>query len=275
MPEGHTIHRAALDQRPKLVGKRLAVTAPDGRYAEEARALDGRTLVGIEPVGKHLFYRFDGPGPNVVHVHLALFGSLRLHGAKESAPPEPRGAVRYRFAADGAALDLHGCRVADLIDDAAVAAIKDRLGPDPLCPKADAERVYDRMAKSPAPVAGLLMNQAVVSGLGNIFRAEILFRQRVHPLVKGRELGRERFDAIWRDSVILLKIGVKYGRIITIDRDYAKKTHGKPLSRLNGRQRFYVYKAEKCPFTGGPVETFELAGRTVYFSPAWQGERPS
>ena len=136
MPEGHTIHRAAKDQTPLLVGQALAVTAPDGRYTAEAAALDGRTLSAIEPVGKHLFYHFDGPSPNVVHVHLALFGKFRVHNLGRESP-EPKGAVRYRFVGNGHALDLHGCRVAELIDDAAVNAIKKRLGPDPLDPKAD------------------------------------------------------------------------------------------------------------------------------------------
>ena len=270
MPEGHTIHRAAKDQTPLLVGQKLAVTAPDGRHVDEAARLDGRTLVGIEPVGKHLFYRFDGPPPNLLHVHLALFGKFRLHDLANGLP-EPRGAVRYRMVGFRNALDLCGCRIAEVLDSDAADAILARLGPDPLDPKADAEKVFSRINKSVAPIGGLLMNQAVISGLGNIYRAEILFRQKVHPMVKGRELGRERFDNIWSEAVDLLKIGVRYGKIITVSREHAKKELNKTFSKLNGRERFYIYKHDVCPFTGGPVETFELAGRTVYFSPQWQG----
>ena len=247
------------------------MTAPDGRHAAEAGALDGRTLHGIEAVGKHLFYRFDGPPPNLLHVHLALFGKFRLHDLAGGLP-EPRGAVRYRLVSSRNALDLCGCRTAELLDSDAADAILARLGPDPLDSKADAEKVFSRISKSVAPVGGLLMNQAVISGLGNIYRAEILFRQKVHPLVRGRDLGRERFDDIWADAVALLKIGVRYGKIITVSREYAKRELKKTFSRLNGRERFYIYKHDACPFTGGPVETFEMAGRTVYFSPKWQGE---
>ena len=64
---------------------------------------------------------------------------------------------------------------------------------------------------------------------------------------------------------------MRYGKIITVSREYAKDALGKTFSRLNGRGRFYIYKHDVCPFSGGPVETFELAGRTVYFSPEWQG----
>ena len=270
VPEGHTIHRAARDQRPLMLGKPLVVTAPDGRHLDAAARLDGRAMTGIEPVGKHLFYRFDAPPPNRLHVHLALFGRLILYAGKTYPPPEPRGALRYRLDAGDAALDLHGCRTADLVDEDHVGSVKARLGPDPLASKPDPEPAWRRISKSKALIAGLLMDQSVVSGLGNIYRAEILFRQRIHPKKPGRDLTREQFDGLWRDAVDLLKLGVKYDRIITVTREFARERHGKPLSKLARRQRWYVYKQPTCPFTGGAVETFDLAGRTVYWSPAWQ-----
>lgn len=267
MPEGHTIHRAAQDQRPLLVGKTLAVTAPDGRYVDEARHLDGRSITAIEPVGKHLFYHFDARPPSVLHVHLALFGKFRLHMGEA---PAPKGAVRYRLDAGDVALDLHGARTAELLDDKGIAAIKNRLGPDPLNPEADVEKVWHRIHKSAAPIAGLLMDQAVVSGLGNIYRAEILFRQRVPTRTRGKALSREQFDRIWKDAVELLKVGVEHNRIITITPDFARSEYDKPFSELGNRERFYIYKKDRCPFTGGPIETYTLGGRTVYHSPRWQ-----
>ena len=197
-----------------LVGKRVAVTAPDGRCVKDAEVLDGRRVTGISPLGKHLFYHFDGGGRDALHVHLALFGKFRLFD--ERPPPEPKGAVRLRLDTGEHALDLHGCLVSEAIDQSAVQAIRDRIGPDPLDPKADAETVWRRVSKSSAPIAGLLMDQKVVSGLGNIYRAEVLFRQKVPPLMKGKELSREQFDGLWRDSVELLKVGVRYNRIITV-----------------------------------------------------------
>ena len=274
MPEGHTIHRAARDHRPALLGKPLRATAPDGRHADEAQMLDRATLAGVEPVGKHLFYRFDSPahGPLTLHVHLALFGKLRLYTGKSYPPPEPKGALRYRLDAGDAALDLHGCRASDLVTDAEADAIKARLGPDPLAAKPDPGRAWGRISKSRAPIAGLLMDQSVVSGLGNIYRAELLFRNRLAPRTPGREVSRERFDALWSDATALLKVGVRYDRIITVTPEFARERHGKPLSKLARRERWYVYKQPACPFTGGPVETFDLANRTVYWSPRWQTE---
>jgi endonuclease-8 len=267
VPEGHSIHRAARDQKPWLVGKRIQLTAPDGRCQEVASRLNGRELRRIEPVGKHLFYHFVGDEPHIVHVHLALLGNFRHY---KGDAPEPRGAVRLRFDSGDHVLDLHAARTAELLDDEAVHAIKARIGPDPLHPKADAEAVWRRIRKSPAPLGTLLMNQAVVSGIGNIYRSELLFRRRVHPRSPGRSLPRETFDELWRDTVDLMKIGVRYGKIITVDRDFAKKQYGKTFSKLKRREQFYVYKQPTCLMTGGPIETFDLANRTVYVSPQWQ-----
>ena len=228
-----------------LVGNRVVVTAPDGRCVGDAEVLDGRIVTGVSPLGKHLFYHFDGGGRDALHVHLALFGKFRLFD--ERPPPEPRGAVRLRLDTGTHALDLHGCLVSEAIDAEAVRAIRDRIGPDPLNPKADAEIVWRRISKSSAPIAGLLMDQKVISGLGNIYRAEVLFRQKVPPLMKGKELSREQFDGLWRDSVDLLKIGVRYNRIITVTRDYGKAAFGKTYARLGGRERWYVYKKPACP----------------------------
>ncbi|MEL7240343.1 MAG: DNA-formamidopyrimidine glycosylase family protein, partial [Planctomycetota bacterium] len=238
MPEGHTIHRAAQDQKPLFEGTKPTIIAPDGRYTKEAKKLSGKTITKIEPVGKHLFYHFDVRSPSILHVHLALFGKLRVYKNIDKKPaPEPKGALRYRLSTKTDALDLHGCRTADLKTEDEVAAVKARLGPDPLDPKADAERVWKRISKSAAPIGTLLMNQEVVAGLGNIYRAEVLFRQQVHPLVRGKDVTREQFDAIWADSVALLKIGVKYNKIITVSREHAKEVHGKTFSRLGGRER--------------------------------------
>ena len=75
MPEGHTIHRAARDQRPMLAGKVLDVSSPQGRFFEGAARLDGQTCVAVEAYGKHLIYRFAHD--ESLHIHLGLFGKFR------------------------------------------------------------------------------------------------------------------------------------------------------------------------------------------------------
>ena len=92
MPEGHTIHRAARDQRPMLVGKPLSIWSPQGRFEAGAAFLDGQTCTAIEAFGKHLIYRFGED--QALHVHLGLYGRFR---AAKTPAEEPRGAVRVRL----------------------------------------------------------------------------------------------------------------------------------------------------------------------------------
>src|SRR4051812_40272723 len=103
MPEGHTIHRLALDHRALFGGQVVSVSSPQGRFAGEAARLDERVLVGVEAYGKHLFYDFGGG--DLVHVHLGLFGGFTRW---DPPPPAPRETVRLRLSGLAATVDLIG-----------------------------------------------------------------------------------------------------------------------------------------------------------------------
>ncbi len=261
MPEGHTIHRIARDHTRDFVGHELRVSSPQGRFADEATELDGLRLERVGAHGKHLFYEWSGG--RRVHVHLGLYGKFRT---RKAPFPEPRGQVRMRVAADERLFDLNGPSKCELLSDEARERLLDRLGPDPLRQDADPEVVWDRVSGSRAAVGTLLLDQSVLAGVGNVYRCEVLFDQRVHPEAPGRDLGRERFDAIWNRLVEWLRIGVKYNRIITADPDAVSKTRG----RMRRGERLLVYKKPTCLECDTPIETKLLAARKIYFCPACQ-----
>ena len=166
--------------------------------------------------GKHLFAAF---GDRVVHVHLGLFGK---YASGSGEPPPPRGALRMRWVGPDGWTDLRGPTACEVLSPDEVDAVLARLGPDPLAPRPNGERAYTRIARSRAPIAALLMDQTVVAGIGNVYRAELLFRHRVPPYLAGRELGPLRWELMWADLVTLMRAGVRTGRIITTrpeDRD--------------------------------------------------------
>jgi formamidopyrimidine-DNA glycosylase len=260
MPEGHTIHRLAKLHNTLLVDHRLTVTSPQGRFADGAKRVTGRTLKGVQPHGKHLFYGFFND--LAVHVHLGMHGAFRTLPvpAKGEPMPEARGAVRVRFVGGAKIVDLNGPTVCEVLDANGVAAVRDRLGPDVLDPDADAERVWDALHKRRAPIGGLLMDQSIVSGIGNIYRAEVLYRQGIHPLLPGSSLTREQFNQIWRDSLKLLKFGFRHGHIVTVDAaDIAV-----PLAKATGDDRFLIYRRPTCRRCGAKVMRFTLAGRDCF-----------
>ena len=169
MPEGHTLFRLAADLRAAFAGRPVRVDSPQGRFTSSAALVDGVVLETAESAGKHLFLGFAND--HVVHVHLGLIGSFRLGPAP--APP-PVGAVRLRLESDDAYADLRGATVCELIDEPKARAITTKLGADPLRLDADPERAFARIRTSTKPIGALLMDQAVLAGVGNVYRRRIL-----------------------------------------------------------------------------------------------------
>jgi endonuclease VIII len=263
MPEGHTIHRLAQDQSKTLVGHVLKVSSPQGRFASGAQMLDGRKLVSIDACGKHLFYNFDdaSTGP-VLHVHLGLFGKYRTQKVDGDGDiAEPRGAVRVRFVSPTHVVDLNGPNQCDVIEPPQKQEVLDRLGPDPLRAGETSKRAWERISTSKTIIGQLVMDQSVIAGIGNIYRTELLFRNKINPNLPGRELSRPVFNRFWKDAVKLLHIGVKYNRIITVDLDEVDK----PATRLRYGERTLIFGKSECPVCEGPVTRFEIAKRRAFW----------
>lgn len=255
MPEGHTIHRIARDHTRDFVGQKVKLCSPQGRFAKETDALSGKQLKSVTAHGKHLCYEF--PRGSLVHIHLGLYGKFRRH---KNPPPEPRGAVRLRLIGRDKAFDLNGPNRCELIGRRDWEAIRARLGPDPLRDDADPDQVWQKLHKSRQPIGKLLMDQSVIAGVGNVYRAEVLFLMGIHPNRPGKELTRIEFDALWRKVVELLNIGVKYNRIIVAD----PHDVGKVRSKMTKQERLLIYKHEVCVHCDAPVVRWKIAGRTAY-----------
>ena len=219
MPEGHSVRRLAHQFADVFGGETLAVSSPQGRFAAGAALLDGHTMTESQAHGKHLFLHFDHA--LVLHVHLGLYGAWdfggdaafrgassigapRKVGERETfddgsarlptpARPLPVGAVRVRLVGRHGWADLRGATTCAAITRAETSAVLARLGPDPLrnLPP-DRERFVTGVLSRKTPIAALLMDQKVIAGVGNVYRAEVLFRQRIDPLLPGSSLPRER-----------------------------------------------------------------------------------
>jgi endonuclease VIII len=257
MPEGHTIHRAARDQRPMLLGKVLNIASPQGRFYEGAALVDGSTCIAVEAFGKHLIYQFNNEMS--LHVHLGLFGRFR---ATKIPACEPRGEVRVRMASDTHVVDINGPNTCELLDPAQVAALTKRIGPDVLRKDADSSLAFNRIVKSKVSIGQLLMDQSVIGGIGNIYRTEILWRQNVHPLTPGNQISRTVFDKLWADATHLLEIGVKHNAIITVDG--LKKSKSKYGERVN------IFNKPICPTCNETITKFEIATRRAFMCGACQ-----
>jgi len=262
MPEGHTIHRIAKDHSPILTGRPVAVSSPQGRFGADAALVDGVVLDRIEPYGKHLFYYWQNG--LVGHVHLGLFGKFRVTTGADVPPVT--GQVRMRMSTDLGTIDLAGptdCSIGSADERDAIIA---RLGPDPLRRDAKPADAIARLRKSGQPIGALLLDQKVLAGVGNVYRAEALFVNGIHPEKPGKACTDEELMAVWDTIVAMLRQGVKDSRIITIDR----KLHPLPKGKARRGDTTYVYHRDICLRCDTPVRTVELGGRACYYCPTCQ-----
>jgi len=337
VPEGHSVHRITRQFARNFVGRRVALSSPQGRFAAGAAQLDGHVMTAARAVGKQMFLEFDNG--LWLRVHLGMYGAWDFAGdiimdatiaasngrmgqtnqrgtdlgapgeddvvldsagensmhsigaprrtrvrmaeqetlrqaqgpAEDTFPPEPVGQVRVRLLTETVSADLRGPTACEVLDPAQVDAVLARLGPDPQLddsPEAE-QRFVDAVRKKPTRIGLVLMDQSVVSGIGNVYRAELLFRAKINPHAPGKSLSEETLHALWRDWAHLLAIGVNTGQMMTMDdlpdADYR-------LAMKNRADRHWVYKREglPCRVCGTHITLEEMGARKLYWCPFCQ-----
>jgi len=225
----------------------------------------------LEPV-------LDSAGENSLHsigaprrTRLRMAESEKVEAEITSFPPEPIGQVRVPLRTATAVADRRGPTACEVLDPAQVDAVIAKLGPDPQVD--DSQEAEDRFVsivrRKPTAIALLLMDQSVVSGIGNVYRAELLFRARQNPHTPGKQVPEETVRALWRDWVHLLRIGVETGQMMTMD-DLDEQSYRKAMA--NRDDRHWVYKREglPCRVCGTNIVMEELGGRKLYWCPVDQ-----
>jgi endonuclease VIII len=255
MPEGHTIHRLARDHHKWFAGKKVHVESPQGRFSAAAARISGKHLAAVEAHGKHLFYHFGRWGS--LHIHLGLYGKFRLHGVPL---PQPRGAVRVRLFSHERGFDLNGPNQCELLTSAQASRLRGNLGQDPLRRDSNSSVLWNIISNSRKPIGDILLDQSIIAGIGNIYRAEILFLLGINPQRLGKQLNKAEFLEIWSLTKQLMKIGVKYDKIITIP-SQSLKTTGSALSRTGCLN---IYKKSICPRCQGAISVTISAARKLY-----------
>lgn len=319
MPEGHSVHRIARQFALHFVGKEVAVSSPQGRFASGASQLDGHRMTQSMAVGKQMFLEFDNQ--LWLHVHLGLYGAWdfagditadatmasangrmgqtnqrgtvvgehedslasigaprrtrlrmaeqeKLETLTEGFPPGPIGAVRVRLLTDSTVADLRGPTACNVLRSDEVQAQLNKLGPDPIVDsgKAAEDRFVATVAKKPTPICLLLMDQSVVAGIGNVYRAELLFRARLNPHIPGRDLSEATVRALWKDWAKLLEIGVQTGQMMTMD-GLSPEAYDGALASRSDRHWVYHRTGEPCRVCGTPIVMEEIGGRKLYWCP--------
>jgi endonuclease VIII len=269
VPEGDTLFRVAAALRPYLVGRTVnAATAT--RPGPRAELLVDRTIESVEARGKNLLIVFEGGLE--LRTHLGMHGSWHRY-----APGEPwrRPAARARIALEvpGAVAVCFDAPTAELFEARAEAVhpVLSTLGPDLLDPgfgenePAEAVRRLRATAAERPTIAEALLDQRAVAGIGNVYRSEVLFMERVDPFAAVADLADDTLRGLILRARELL--GANLG-------GWARTTTTRRAAEAARSGRLWVYgrAGRPCRRCGGPVATRRLGeyARNVYWCPACQ-----
>ena len=238
-----------------------------GQTNQRGTDLDG---VILDDAGENSLTSIGAPRKTRVHVRM----SEQTKGlADEDAewPPPVVGQVRLRLLTDATCADLRGPTACVLQTPDEMLATVAKLGPDPLVgdPAEGEERFVRIVRRKPTAIALLLMDQAVVSGIGNVYRAEMLFRARLNPHTPGRDVPEEVVRQLWRDWVRLLAIGVETGQMMTMD-DLSPEQYRAAMASRDDRHWVYRRAGLPCRVCGTEIALEELGARKLYWCPFCQ-----
>jgi len=272
MPEGDTLFRTAVTLDKALTGRTvLGFWARDERLREVQSRLPviNRTVARVEARGKHLLIWFSAPagatdgGELILHTHLRMTGSWHIYRPGERwSKPERRATLA--ITTDAFIAPCFSAPVAELLTvwqlerHPQLAA----LGPDAMLAGFDEQEALRRILESPdEPVGVALMRQRSLSGVGNVFKSEVLFLQRIDPFAAVGKLGEESLLQLIRES----------HRLLSLNRGGAPRQTRFTLQR---QERLWVYgrSGRPCRECGGKIRMTRQgeALRSTYYCPVCQ-----
>jgi endonuclease-8 len=224
----------------------------------------------LDDAGENSLSSIGAPRRTRVHVRM----SEQTKGLADEGmewPPPIVGQVRLRLMTDITAADLRGPTACVLQTPDEMLATVAKLGPDPLVgdPVENEERFVRAVRKTQTVIALLLMDQSVVSGIGNVYRAEMLYRQRLNPHTPGRDVPEEIVRALWHDWVRLLAIGVETGQMMTMD-DLSPEQYRAAMASRDDRHWVYHRAGLPCRVCGTEIALEEIGARKLYWCPRCQ-----
>lgn len=251
-------------------------------FAGEVRIHPGLQIHGQDPAGVRLGQDgMSGPVDADAEDSVTSIGAPRVSRLKmsesereaplEAFPPDPVGQVRARILSDRCCADVRGPTVCEVQTPEEMAAVLDRLGPDPANDdsEAEAQRFLSRAGSKKSPIALVLMDQSVIAGIGNVYRAEMLFRARLDPHAPAHTLPEATLRALWDDWRALLSDGIRVGQMMTID-GLEGDAYLQALRHRDDRHWVYRRAGEPCRRCGTRIVLEEIGARKLYWCPGCQ-----
>jgi DNA-formamidopyrimidine glycosylase len=262
--EGHAVARWG-DALRQMVGERVDRIDVPPRWRDRADHIRGACLTLVHTHGKHLVLHFSNDW--VVHTHAMQYGSWQIGPVGQTLRKEARFA-RLRLATElHEAVFYHGPVMEVLsLEELANHERLQSLGPDLLHEDFSPATVLAKMAAQGAREIGdAVLDQRIVSGIGNIYKSEGLFLAGIHPRREARSVGPDELEVFFAELIPLMQEGrFKYGMTVTLPVDL----------QLEAWMRNWVYRrrGHPCFVCASPIEMIRQGEfqRTTYFCPHCQ-----
>lgn len=274
MPELPEVETVARQVRPRLVGRtiervhvRWSRTLGGSAPRAFARAVEGARFTRVERRGKFIVFELARAGAPAGFLvgHLRMTGRMLVEPAPAAAPAYERVAFELDDGRRFSFLDVR--KFGRLVHAARAEEVLGELGPEPLGAECSAEWFARSLRARARRVKPLLLDQAFVAGLGNIYVDESLHAARVHPLARSDRLPRERAHALW--SAMRATLSAAIEREGSSFDAFYRTPEGKPGSYQDAF-RVYGRAGEPCPSCGGAIRRIVVGQRGTHYCPRCQ-----
>jgi endonuclease-8 len=271
LPEGDTIFRAARTLNRALAGRtitRFESVYPALTRVDDDRPIAGRTVDAVSSRGKHMLMTFSGD--LVLHTHMRMHGSWHIYrpGERWRAPAHD---MRIIVGTDAYVAVAFNVPIAEFLTREQLArhSLLQALGPDLADPAFDREEVRRRLAgHEREAIHDVLLNQRVLSGIGNVLKSEVLFVARVNPFKAAGDIDAATFDRLMDGSLRLMKMNI--AESVSIVPEKGRRTTGS----LDPRAKLFVYgrAGKACRRCGTAIEMAKTGAdaRLTYWCPKCQ-----
>jgi len=258
LPEVETVVRSIA---PRIVGHTIAQVevfshrVTRGSFAGTTRALTGAKIESVRRVGKQIFVDLDR---GLLYIHLGMTGKLLWNGERSKY-------ARAIFELDNGTLifdDVRQFGRVEYYDE--IPDFLAKTGPDALT--VSGEEFLTRLKRYKGHIKPLLLNQAFIAGVGNIYADESLFGAGIHPKARASRLSKRRAAELHRQIVAILELAIQHrGSSISnyVDADGA-------CGNYQLQHNVYGRTGERCPTCGNPVKRIVLGQRGTHFCPKCQ-----
>ncbi len=256
MVEGPTAHKFAYDIRSIFMDKPIIEAYYKSKRAViEPEALIGKAVSCSEAYGKNILIHID---EYTIRLHLMLYGTIHIQHLDEDLK-KPFNRVRLQIKTDSHKLTVYNAPIVEIDTKVNIIEyIRRNYGPDPLRDDWDRERAYMNILKHcEATISKAILDQSIISGIGNILRNEILYRAGIHPERRVEELDEDELDRV-----------IQY--VEKLSREWLDlKLRGERLKPLLKVYNKYRGKCEKC---GEKIVFYiqEDIGRKTFYCPKCQ-----